>query len=134
MARSPNRPAGSTSRSALADRASSATRLVSNSPRWVRRYATSKRSPSSSQGRSSHGLAWWPRTTRIRGRPAEGMVGGAVWQHLQSPPMRIGIEAWAAADVPAGRGRYVRELLRALDGIAHPHELVLLTRRPWDEL
>lgn len=48
--------------------------------------------------------------------------------------MRIGIEAWAAADVPAGRGRYVRELLRALDATDHPHELVLLTRRPWDGL
>jgi glycosyltransferase involved in cell wall biosynthesis len=48
--------------------------------------------------------------------------------------VRIGIEAWAAADVPAGRGRYVRELLRALDGIDHGHELVLLTRRPWEEL
>jgi glycosyltransferase involved in cell wall biosynthesis len=48
--------------------------------------------------------------------------------------VRIGIEAWAAADVPAGRGRYVRELLRALDGISHGHELVLLTRQPWAEL
>jgi glycosyltransferase involved in cell wall biosynthesis len=48
--------------------------------------------------------------------------------------VRIGIEAWAAADVPAGRGRYVRELLRALEGLGHGHELVLLTRRPWAEL
>jgi glycosyltransferase involved in cell wall biosynthesis len=46
--------------------------------------------------------------------------------------MRIGIEAWAAADVPAGRGRYVRELLRALEGIDHGHELVRFTRVPWD--
>lgn len=28
----------------------------------------------------------------------------------------------------------MRELLRALDSIEHPHELVLLTRRPWEEL
>jgi glycosyltransferase involved in cell wall biosynthesis len=48
--------------------------------------------------------------------------------------VRIGIEAWAAAEVPAGRGRYVRELLRAIDGLDHAHELVLLTRRPWDQL
>jgi glycosyltransferase involved in cell wall biosynthesis len=46
--------------------------------------------------------------------------------------LRIGIEAWAAADVPAGRGRYVRELLRHLAQLDTPHEFVLFTRRPWD--
>ena len=47
--------------------------------------------------------------------------------------MRIAVEAWAAAEVPAGRGRYLRELLRALERIDHPHEIVLLQeRRPWD--
>ena len=46
--------------------------------------------------------------------------------------MRIAIEAWAAAEVPAGRGRHVRELLRALAGLDADHEYVLLCRRPWD--
>src|SRR3954447_18430491 len=45
--------------------------------------------------------------------------------------MRIAIEAWAAAEVPAGRGRYVRELLRGLAGLDADHEYVLLCRRPW---
>jgi len=31
-----------------------------------------------------------------------------------SPPLSVGIDARAAAEVPAGRGRVVRELLRAL--------------------
>jgi alpha-1,3-rhamnosyl/mannosyltransferase len=47
--------------------------------------------------------------------------------------VRIAIDARAAAEVPAGRGRYVRELLRALDALDHPHELLLLGRRPWGE-
>src|SRR5204863_4154724 len=129
---SPARLGGGASRSARAGRASRLTWLVSNWLRPVRRYATSKRPRSRSHGRSSQGLAWWPRTTRTRGRRASSvMIGGAV---LQSSAVRIGIEAWAAADVPAGRGRYLRELLRALDAIDHPHELVLLTRRPWDQL
>src|SRR6476661_3449909 len=45
--------------------------------------------------------------------------------------MRIAIEAWAAAEVPAGRGRYVRELLRGLAALDADHEYVLLCRRPW---
>ena len=45
--------------------------------------------------------------------------------------MRIAIEAWAAAEVPAGRGRYVRELLRGLAALDAEHEYVLLCRRPW---
>jgi glycosyltransferase involved in cell wall biosynthesis len=45
--------------------------------------------------------------------------------------MRIAIEAWAAAEVPAGRGRYVRELLRGLAATDADHEYVLLGRRPW---
>lgn len=45
--------------------------------------------------------------------------------------MRIGIEAWAAAEVPAGRGRYLRELLRHLAPLAGRHELVLYGREPW---
>jgi alpha-1,3-rhamnosyl/mannosyltransferase len=48
------------------------------------------------------------------------------------PGLRIGIDARAAAEVPAGRGRVVRELLRALaarepDG----HRYVLYTRERW---
>ena len=48
--------------------------------------------------------------------------------------LTIGIDARAAAEVPAGRGRVVRELLRALaeredDGVRY----VLYTRVPWRE-
>ena len=43
--------------------------------------------------------------------------------------LRIGIDARAASEVPAGRGRYVRELLRALP---RTHEFVLFAREPWD--
>ncbi|HEX3909322.1 MAG TPA: glycosyltransferase family 1 protein [Solirubrobacteraceae bacterium] len=47
--------------------------------------------------------------------------------------LTIGIDARAAAEVPAGRGRTVRELLRALgererDG----HRYLLYARRPWE--
>ena len=48
-------------------------------------------------------------------------------------PLRIGIDARAAAEVPAGRGRYVRELLRALAKRDDPHRYLLYTRRGWDE-
>jgi alpha-1,3-rhamnosyl/mannosyltransferase len=52
----------------------------------------------------------------------------------ESRPTVIGIDARAAAEVPAGRGRLVRELIRALaaredDG----HRFVLYARRPWAE-
>jgi len=47
--------------------------------------------------------------------------------------LRIGIDARAAAEVPAGKGRYVRELLRALARRGDPHGYVLYARRPWDE-
>jgi glycosyltransferase involved in cell wall biosynthesis len=47
--------------------------------------------------------------------------------------MRIAIEAWAAVEVPAGRGRYVRELLRGLTTTVADHEFVLLGRRRWEE-
>ena len=43
--------------------------------------------------------------------------------------LRIGIDARAAAEVPAGRGRYTRELLRALPRV---HDYVLYARRPWN--
>ncbi|HST56324.1 MAG TPA: glycosyltransferase family 1 protein [Solirubrobacteraceae bacterium] len=46
----------------------------------------------------------------------------------------IGIDARAAADVPAGRGRVVRELLRALAARADDGQrYILYTRRPWEE-
>ena len=45
--------------------------------------------------------------------------------------MRIGVDARAAAEVPAGRGRYVRELLRAL-AAASDHEVIAYAREPWD--
>lgn len=50
--------------------------------------------------------------------------------------MRIGIDARAAAEVPAGRGRVVRELLRALtrrEAVEGPH-YVLYTRTRWPEV
>lgn len=45
--------------------------------------------------------------------------------------LRIAIEARAAAEVPAGRGRFVRELLRHLVQLPGDFELVLHARRPW---
>lgn len=47
--------------------------------------------------------------------------------------MRIAIDARAAAEVPAGRGRYVRELLRALRGVDSDHEFLLFARQRWLE-
>ena len=46
--------------------------------------------------------------------------------------LRIGIDARAAAEVGAGRGRYVRELLRELAALASPHRFTLYTHRPWN--
>jgi glycosyltransferase involved in cell wall biosynthesis len=48
-----------------------------------------------------------------------------------APLVRIAIDARAAAEVPAGRGRYVRELIRSLTRIDADHEYVLYARRPW---
>lgn len=47
--------------------------------------------------------------------------------------LRIGIDARAAAEVPAGRGRYVRELLKALARRDDAHRYVLYTRKRWNE-
>ncbi len=44
------------------------------------------------------------------------------------------MEAWAAAEVPAGRGRYLRELLRAIAALESEHEIVLFGREPWEEV
>jgi glycosyltransferase involved in cell wall biosynthesis len=48
-------------------------------------------------------------------------------------PLTIGIDARAAAEVPAGRGRVVRELLRALGERPDAgHRYVLYARERWD--
>jgi len=47
------------------------------------------------------------------------------------PALRIAIDARAAAEVPAGRGRYVRELLRALAGLDARHRFLLYARTAW---
>jgi glycosyltransferase involved in cell wall biosynthesis len=54
---------------------------------------------------------------------------------LTLEPLRIGIDARAAAEVPAGRGRVVRELLRALSALPHDrHRYLLYARRTCPEL
>jgi glycosyltransferase involved in cell wall biosynthesis len=51
----------------------------------------------------------------------------------QGRSLRIGIDARAAAEVPAGRGRVVRELLRSLAARSEAHEYVLYAREAWIE-
>jgi glycosyltransferase involved in cell wall biosynthesis len=46
-------------------------------------------------------------------------------------PLTIGIDARAAAEVPAGRGRVVRELLRELDARDDAHRYLLYARSEW---
>jgi glycosyltransferase involved in cell wall biosynthesis len=48
-------------------------------------------------------------------------------------PLRIGIDARAAVEVPAGRGRVVRELLRALAARDDDHTYHCYTRTRWQE-
>ncbi|HET8673605.1 MAG TPA: glycosyltransferase family 1 protein [Thermoleophilaceae bacterium] len=48
--------------------------------------------------------------------------------------MVIGVDARAAAEVPAGRGRVVRELLEALARLPGEHSFALFCRRPAEEL
>jgi glycosyltransferase involved in cell wall biosynthesis len=51
-----------------------------------------------------------------------------------APALTIGIDARAAAEVPAGRGRVVRELLRALaERDEDRQRYVLYTRRTWED-
>jgi glycosyltransferase involved in cell wall biosynthesis len=52
--------------------------------------------------------------------------------YLTSVPLTLGIDARAAVDEPAGRGRYVRQLLDALARRDDPHRYVLFARRSWD--
>ena len=47
--------------------------------------------------------------------------------------LTIGIDARAATEEVAGRGRVVRELLRAFAGRDDPHRYRLYARRAWDE-
>jgi alpha-1,3-rhamnosyl/mannosyltransferase len=48
--------------------------------------------------------------------------------------MKIGIDARAASEVKAGRGRVVRELLAALAGLPNDHRYILYCRAPETEL
>jgi glycosyltransferase involved in cell wall biosynthesis len=50
-----------------------------------------------------------------------------------SRPLTIGIDARAATEVAAGRGRVVRELLRALAAREDPHEYRCYARTRWEE-
>ena len=49
------------------------------------------------------------------------------------PGLRIGIDARAATEVPAGRGRVVRELLLELTRDPRGHDWALYARERWDE-
>jgi glycosyltransferase involved in cell wall biosynthesis len=51
--------------------------------------------------------------------------------YLTSVPLTVGIDARAAAEEPAGRGRYVRELLEALARRPDPHRYLLYARSRW---
>jgi glycosyltransferase involved in cell wall biosynthesis len=48
--------------------------------------------------------------------------------------MVVGIDARAAAEVHAGRGRVVRELIAAFEDAATDHRFLLYCRRPWEEI
>jgi alpha-1,3-rhamnosyl/mannosyltransferase len=50
---------------------------------------------------------------------------------MSTSPFRVGVDARAAAEVPAGRGRYVRELVRGLVALGDEVEVVLYGRRGW---
>jgi glycosyltransferase involved in cell wall biosynthesis len=52
---------------------------------------------------------------------------------MATSPVTIGIDARAATEVRAGRGRVVRELLRALSAAPGDHRYVCYTRRQWSE-
>jgi len=59
-------------------------------------------------------------------------TGASDEREVERPPLCIAIDARAAAEVPAGRGRHVRELLRHLAGLGADHRYVLYAREPWD--
>jgi glycosyltransferase involved in cell wall biosynthesis len=52
--------------------------------------------------------------------------------YLTSVPLTLGIDARAAVEEPAGRGRYVRELLEALARRDEPNRYLLYARSVWD--
>src|SRR4051794_38696600 len=51
---------------------------------------------------------------------------------LMGRQLRIAIDARAAAEEPAGRGRYVRELLRELERDARGHVVRAYARQRWE--
>ena len=51
---------------------------------------------------------------------------------MATSSLTIGIDARAAAEVPGGRGRYVRELLRELSLAGRENRFRLYAREPWD--
>src|SRR3954451_2356961 len=65
---------------------------------------------------------------RDAGRSPVRLRISAIALHKQ---LRIGIDARAAAEQPAGRGRYVRELLRALARLDSGHRLIAFGRERW---
>ncbi len=74
-------------------------------------------------------------TPAVSSATASASVPPAEETHARAPggPLSIGIDARAAAEVPAGRGRVVRELLRALNALDAPHRYTLYAREPWAE-
>src|SRR5947208_15284933 len=72
-----------------------------------------------------------PGTRKTRFRPTARELcepAGA----LMARQLRIAIDARAAAEEPAGRGRYVRELLREFARDPRGHEFVAFARERWD--
>jgi glycosyltransferase involved in cell wall biosynthesis len=52
---------------------------------------------------------------------------------LATMGLTIALDARMAAEVPAGRGRYVRELIRHLAPLLGEHRLLLYARRRWEQ-
>src|SRR3954469_3126227 len=74
------------------------------------------------------------RCVRARGRRDSGRAASLnTLAHSMSDRLVIGIDARAAAEVPAGRGRYVRELLAALARRDDEVEYRLYARRRWPD-
>jgi glycosyltransferase involved in cell wall biosynthesis len=67
-----------------------------------------------------------------------GCSVGQTWREspnyqLVSAPLTIALDARVAAEVPAGRGRYVRELIRGLVPLLGEHRLDLYARARWEQ-
>src|SRR5690242_15590087 len=71
----------------------------------------------------------FPYTTLFRSRFSPTCALCEPAGRVMAEKLRIGIDARAAVEVPAGRGRYTRELLRALP---REHDYVLYAREAWD--